>query len=147
MKILLVDDSLRHRRAGIAQLQALGHEVTAMSSYIDAIREVSMQQFDAALIDLLMPAESQTLGTVGIEKYLGVEIGVGYPLAINLATLGVPRIACATDTNHHDHPLSAAVDWLSHKSLTINGAVVKFMHAPMQEDAKNWGEVLSRLMA
>ena len=36
MKILLVDDSVRQRRAGKKQLEAFGHEVVAVSEYGEA---------------------------------------------------------------------------------------------------------------
>ncbi len=36
MRILLVDDHLKHRRAGISQLGALGHEIVALCDYGEA---------------------------------------------------------------------------------------------------------------
>ena len=62
MKILLVDDSLKHRRSGKSQLEARGHEVVAVSEYGEARELVKEGGFDIALLDLLMPAEATTLG-------------------------------------------------------------------------------------
>lgn len=147
MRILLVDDTLQHRRAGISQLEALGHEVLACSGYGDARRAAKTERFDAALIDLLMPAEATTLGTEARIEFVGREIAIGFPLAIELARLGIPKIAVATDTNHHNHPMSAAVDWFDGQALTINGAVVRIGHAHLLDDgAKNWAQVLSGLL-
>ncbi len=149
MKILLVDDSRKHRDAGVADLSALGHEVTVLKSYSDVAEVVRTQQFDVALIDLLMPSEPMTLGTEGLE-HLGESFSVGYPLAVFLATKGVKLVAVATDTNHHNHPASAMMDWLSGKVVNMNGSSVMFMHAPMKyvgsDQVKNWSLVLSRLL-
>src|SRR3990167_3374487 len=132
MRILLVDDSLAHRRAGKRQLEELGHEVVATSDYTEAQRMAEKEQFDAALIDLLMPAEPTTLGSEAIKEYVGTEIEVGFPLMLALTMAGIQLVAVATDTNHHNHPASAMVDWFG-EPMTINGATVLIMHAPMCE--------------
>lgn len=148
MKILLVDDSPKHRKAGVEQLEALGHEVTALSSYTEA-QEVVQQggRFDVALLDLLMPSEPMTLGGQGL-AHLGKPIDVGYSLSIKLALLGVSRIAVATDTNHHHHPASAIMDWFRDRAFQVNEATVAWMHAPMTEEGvKDWSKVLDTLLA
>jgi CheY-like chemotaxis protein len=146
MKILVVDDTLRHRRAARAQLEALGHEVILTSDYTEARALAKRHVFDAVLLDLLMPAEGATLGTAAREKYFGVETGIGFPLVLDLSRY-VKQMVLATDTNHHDHPLSAAVDWFIGPPLSVNGARVLIMHAPMTEGVKNWAEMLERLLA
>jgi len=148
MKILLLDDSIRHRRAGKRQLEELGHEVVAMSSYFEAEELARKETFDAALIDLLMPAEGRTLGTEAAKEHLGREEGVGFPVAIQLARLGVKMVAVATNTNHHHHPMSAIVDWFGFsRPISINGAKVVFAHSPLNEDGtKDWPMVLRILM-
>ncbi|MBI2052058.1 MAG: response regulator [Candidatus Sungbacteria bacterium] len=147
MKILIVDDSVRHRRAGKKQLEALGHEVVAVSEYGEARKLAKEGGFDIALLDLLMPAEATTLGPDARTEHVGREIAIGFPLLLSLAGL-VGKIAVATDTNHHNHPMSAAVDWfLGDRKLVVNGTTVLVMHAPMTEDGtKNWGKVLERLL-
>ena len=93
-----------------------------------------------------MPAEATTLGPDAIQEHVGRDIGVGFPLALALTRLGIPHVAVATDTNHHQHPMSAIIDWFTDVPITINGAHVRFMHAPLCEDgSKNWGEILRRL--
>lgn len=148
MKILIVDDSRKHREAALTQLEALGHEVVIMSGYTELLRKRSVlkeQSFDVALIDLLMPAESMTLGERGME-HLGQEIMVGYPLSIFLAMSGVPRVAVVTDTNHHDHPASAIMDHLS-DNVVINGACVVYLHAKLtKENLKDWAAALKEVL-
>jgi CheY-like chemotaxis protein len=146
MRVLLVDDSLKHRRAGIRQLEALGHEVVAFCDYGDARQAAKDQRFDAALIDLLMPAEPTTLGPAASKEYVGREIAIGFPMSLELSSLGIKEVAVATDTNHHNHPMSAAVDWFHGKALSVNGAKVLIMHCPMCEDgSKDWAKVLTLL--
>ena len=147
MKVLLLDDSVKHRRAGKRQLEALGHEVVAFSDYTEACERAKSDSFDVALIDLLMPAEGMMLGANALKEHLGKEIGVGFPMLLILSKLGISKIAVATDANHHNHPMSALVDWFERTSMHVNGAHVLVMHAPMHEDGtKNWGEVLNQLV-
>ena len=145
MRILLVDDNVRHRRAGVQQLQAAGHEVVALNSYGEAHRRVRQEQFDVALVDLLMPAEEMTLGEERL-KHLGSQVGVGYALALYLPYVSVGAVVVATDTNHHNHPLSAIADWFSGKPLTVNGKPVRITHAKLNEDGtKDWTHALQLL--
>lgn len=148
MRVLLVDDNLRHRRAGMRQLETLGHEVIALCDYGEARERARTETFDAALIDLLMPAEPTTLGPEARKEFVGREIAVGFPLAFELTGLGIKGVAVATDTGHHDHPMSAIVDWFDGKEMSANGARVLIMHAPMcQNGTKDWGKVLAMLLA
>lgn len=148
MKILVVDDSKQHCQAGLADLTALGHEVIVLQDYSDVAMVVKQQSFDVALIDLLMPAEAMTLGTKGL-NHLGEAFAVGYPLAVYLATEGI-QVAVATDTNHHNHPASAMMDWLVDKEVNINGHRVCFMRAPMKKIdgtwVKDWPVALGQLI-
>lgn len=147
MRILLVDDTKKHRKAGSAQLEALGHEVVALSGYEDALRLVEKgEHFDAALLDLLMPAEGMTLGGSGLE-FLGQPLDVGYSLSIILACKGIKQIAVVTDMNHHSHPASAIFDWLLREEVEICGSKVRFMHAHLVEgEAKDWVAALKLLI-
>ena len=148
MKILLVDDAVSNRRAGKSQLTALGHEVVVTSEYGEARALACKGGFDIALLDLLMPAEATTLGTKARAEFLGCEIAIGFPLILSMAG-NVGRIAVATDMNHHNHPMSAAVDWfMGVQKLVVNGSHVLILHAPICEDGcKNWTKVLDQLMA
>lgn len=143
MKILLLDDSPKHRRAGVKQLEALGHEVVALCDYTEA-QNRAKEGFDVALIDLLMPAEPTMLGDEACKEFVGREIAIGFPLVLEFSRLGIKRIAVATDTNHHNHPMSAVVDWFNGRDLEVNGARVCIMHAPLTADgAKDWAGILT----
>lgn len=145
MRILLADDQVRQRRAGKTQLEAAGHEVIAVGQYNEARELAKQQPFDFALIDLLMPAEPNTLGTEGM-KYLGEQDGFGFPLAIELAHLNIGAIAVVTDMNHHNHPMAAVVDWFLGRTLSINGKTVIIRQAALTSDGnKNWLVALEEL--
>ena len=147
MRILLLDDNLRHRRAGARQLEALGHEVVALCDYGEARERAKTEPFDVALIDLLMPAEPTMLGEEARKEFVGREIAIGFPLVLELSRLGIGKIAVATDTNHHNHPMSAVVDWFRGAALSVDGAKVAIMHAPMRDDgAKDWGKILAQII-
>lgn len=147
MKILVIDDSKKHR-AEAERLRAT-HEVTILSGYVEAIRLLKTESgFDVVLADLLMPAEAQTLGQKGLQ-YLGHEIPIGFALLFVAASTNVKHVAIATDTNHHDHPISAAVDWIG-QPYKVDNTWVQIMHAPMRNDpelgwVKDWEEILSRI--
>lgn len=149
MRILLLDNNVRNRRAGKQQLEAKGHTVVTLSAYVETRELAERERFDVALIDLLMPAERMTLGQDALITHLGREIGVGFPMAIILAASGISKIAVATDSNHHAHPMSAIVDWFGHeRPITINGAYVLFLHSPMSANRmKDWVKVLDLLCA
>lgn len=147
MKILIVDDKVANRRTGKRQLEALGHQVTVTSEYCEAIRLAKDGQFDAAILDLLMPAEGQTLGPAAIAEHLGKEDGFGYPLIMAMALAGVKRIVMATDTNHHNHPMSATVDWFHGRVIRVEDSLVLVMHIGTKDGAKDWGQALERLGA
>lgn len=147
MHILLIDDSLKHRRSGVRDLEALGHTVVAHCDYGEARAQAKREPFDVALIDLLMPAEPTTLGTEAIQEYVGREIAVGFPLVLELSLLGIPRIVVATDTNHHNHPMSAVVDWFGGRLQSVNGAMVKIIHCELSADgSKDWIRALATIM-
>lgn len=145
MKILVVDDKNNNLLAALKQLEE--HDVTVENSYFTAMRIVrDGAKFDVAILDLLMPAEPDVLGSEGM-VYLGEKIPAGYPLAIKLAMLGVPLITVATDTNHHNHPASAIMDWFDGETFRINGSKIVMMHAPRYDDnSKNWPRILAGLL-
>lgn len=145
MKILLIDDSRKHRESGVADFSADGHEVVAVRSYGEAMK-IADESFDTALIDLLMPAEGMTLGEKGMEHF-GEPFAVGYPLSIYLASKGIKKVAVATDSNHHDHPASAMMDHVAMKKIVVGESSIIWMHSPMKSDStKNWKAVLERVM-
>ena len=147
MRILVVDDSKKQRKAAVEQLQSVGVEVVTESEYVTAVKRIERgEKFDVALLDLLMPAEAEMLAGKALE-HLGETIDVGYPLAIKLALLGIKRIAVATDTTHHEHPSSAMMDWFKGKVIRIEESTVILMHAPTSpQRIKDWKRVLEMLM-
>ena len=148
MRVLLVDDSAAHRKVGVQQLRELGHEVETTSSYWQALRLASAQpSLEVALLDLMMPAEAEVLGSEALTTHLGTPFPAGYGLALNLlASPRMKHIAIATDTNHHNHPASAFIDTFPRGGIVVGDRKILVMHAPMTGDGtKDWGEVLKRL--
>ncbi len=152
MKILLIDDTICHRKAGKRQLMSLGHEVKSFGTYSEARHTVeSGEMFDIALIDLNMPAELDEWGAGFPKEYLGQPVAVGYPLALSLSLLGVPRVVVSSDGGHHANPYNAMLDWLKGKPLEINGRKVLYLEATKtQNDAgesvKDWSAALEKVL-
>lgn len=94
--------------------------------------------FDAVLTDLLVPASKKTLGDKGW-KFVGQEMPLGTIIALRAMAAGVKLVAVVTDTNHHDHPASAALDHFpevsagGQKLLCLNSMVMKSVDAETYE--------------
>ena len=151
MRILLVDDTKKHREAGLAELTALGHEVVAIDNYesVLAMRPEVLAAFDVALLDLLMPTEyCGALGGAGLE-FLGQPFAIGYVLSVHLARSGVRFTAVATDMNHHHHPAASLMDTVR-GSFQVDGNRILWTHAPMKDvegvRAKDWSAVLTHVL-
>lgn len=151
MKIMLIDDTARHRKAGKQQLSALGHEVRSFGTYSEARRVVELGEvFDVALIDLNMPAEVDMWGASFPKEYLGQLVAVGYPLALSLSLLGIPLVALSSDGGHHANPYNAMLDWLKGTLLEVNGRKIIYLEAPMTQNSagesfKDWSAVLEKI--
>lgn len=154
LKIVVVDDSLRHLEAAQEQLGSQ-HDLVTLESYEDAIKRLEPStDVQVLLSDLLMPAEPYCLGPQGL-KLLGHEIPIGLVLALRAAFVGVKWIAVITDANHHNHPMSAALDWLEpssrrdegHRLIRINESSALIAHAPLTNDSrKDWARTLQILL-
>jgi len=154
LKVLVVDDSLKHLEAASEQLGG-DHGLVTLESYEDAIKLLEPgTDIQVLLSDLLMPAEPYCLGPQGL-KFLGHEIPIGLVLAFRAAAAGVEWIAVITDANHHNHPMSAALDWVAPaywhtegtKFFRINAATVLIAHAPLGPDGrKDWARTLQVLL-
>lgn len=152
MKVLVVDDKVLHLQG--AREQLVGHDLVTTDSYEEAIGLLAEDtDLEVLLSDLLMPAEPYALGTEGL-KYLGHEMPIGLVLALRAALVGVKMVAVITDANHHNHPMSAALDWItpaywtSDKAnvLNVNGSRVLIAHAGLDEHGrKNWQAALDVL--
>lgn len=147
MRILVVDDTKKHRESALEQF-GNEHKINAVDSYETAISTLGSSEhiIDLLLIDLLMPAEPYCLSREGL-KFLGHEIPIGFILMLRAALIGVPEIVLITDMNHHSHPMSAAIDWIAsgywnsegNHIFQINQSRVLIAHAPMLEDGrKDW---------
>ncbi len=108
MKILVVDDKQPHRDSA-TELLGTDHDLTVVRTYGEASKLLQEDGFDVLLTDLFMPAESTTLAPDAF-NLVGHEIPIGLILVLLAAQRDLPYIALATDTNHHRHPMSAALD-------------------------------------
>lgn len=133
MKVLVIDDSVRHQTSAV---QTLGtdHELTVITGHDAALEALSTykntfleegEYWDAVLSDLLMPAGANAQGGKGLE-YVGVEMAVGWSLALQAAIAGAKYVAVVTDMNHHHHPASAMLDAISREVFIVQGARALF---------------------
>ena len=106
MKILVIDDRAIHCNAAKAMLK--DHELAVVSTYGEAQNTLLSSSYDVVLTDLLLPATTDVHGEgTGM---VGQEMPLGTTLAFLALSRGVKYVAVVTDTNHHDHPASAAFD-------------------------------------
>lgn len=151
MKILVIDD--KQENLELAKQQLKDHEVTTVSSYDEAFTLVccldasawppkdNKPDFDAVLTDLLMPAGKTNQGEKGM-KYVGQEMPLGIFLALQAINSGVKLVGLLTDTNHHAHPASAALDHL--KFLVVNGSKLVLDN---MSGYKRWDMLLNQLLS
>jgi CheY-like chemotaxis protein len=146
MKILVIDDTAVNLEAAKSQLA--GHEVVTVANFDEAFKLVchcdsewrkNVVDFDAVLIDLMMPAGRRKQGEKG-KVFVGQEMPLGIFLALQALRSGVKRVGLLTDTNHHDHPASAALDHLGHIELGQSMLVVDNKSGP----AKRWDMLLEK---
>lgn len=127
MKVLVIDDSATNQEAARAQLR--DHETTVVGTYDEGQRLVQKRHdFDAVLVDLLLPASRQQQGGDGA-RFVGQEMPVGIFLALLAAKNGARYVAVFTDSDHHSHPASACFDAFNkHENeptpFTVEGARV-----------------------
>ncbi len=107
MRVLVLDDSAKHRFA--AQALIKGHDLKVVGTYDEAERLLGAERFDVFLGDLMLPASSKELSREA-NRFAGQEMPLGTILALVALLKGVKYVAVLTDTNHHDHPASAAFD-------------------------------------
>jgi CheY-like chemotaxis protein len=99
--------------------------------------------FDVVLLDLLMPASANAQGGEGM-AFVGKLMPVGTFLILLAMHVGVKRIGMVTDTNHHHHPASAALDPISRTVIKVGETWVYCTNEPnsVRFDAVT-GEMLS----
>lgn len=91
----------------------------------NAIDACKLPYWDVVLSDLLMPAGQNTQGGKGLQ-YVGVEMPIGWALAIDAALGGAKFVAVVTDMNHHSHPASAMLDRMDNGTFELSGAKALF---------------------
>ena len=129
MKILVIDDSAIHQAA--ARKQLADHDLTVVGSYDEGQALLGKYDFEVVLVDLLMPASSQSLGRN--THLAGQEMPVGIFLALLAAKNGAKFVAVFTDSDHHSHPASACFDAFNkgkYTPLTVENAKVLLINNP-----------------
>ena len=138
MKVLVIDDTKRHRVSAAQIFTGPEYELTIASSYDEAVKLLEVEYsgggidkngfaikkkelpyWDAVLCDLLMPASGECCASCSL---VGVEMPVGWSLALVAARRGAKFVAVVTDKDHHQHPASAMLDRLCEHVLNVDGA-------------------------
>ncbi len=121
LNILVIDDYPENLTAAKEQLS--GHNLTCVSSYEEAekalvgdnhffrrsVGEVPTGVYDVVITDLMMPASPKGQGKP--ENARG-EVPYGLIFAILALRLRTSKVILLTDSNHHNSPLSWALDTL-----------------------------------
>ncbi|MDP1619825.1 MAG: hypothetical protein Q8M12_02405, partial [bacterium] len=132
-----------HQKSALVLLDE--YDLTIATGYDEAMRLLASEKFDVVLTDMEMP---MAVGGALATYILGKKIPYGLLIATEAARVGVKQVGVVTDLGHHDDPFSAAFDHFSRYDYEINGAIVKYMHAPMitmdGESAKDWSEALKK---
>jgi len=141
-KILVIEDTKKHQES--AHQLLVGHHLVVVSGFEEAMKILSQEKFEVVLSDLKLPMSPNTLSSEAFE--LGKLVDYGLLIALEAARCGAKYVAVATDLNHHADCFAAAFDHFSRFEFNINGAKVKYMHAPMKniggEYAKDWQRIL-----
>ncbi len=141
LDILVIDDMPNNLES--AQKLLAGHRLIMVNGYQSAMEVMSKCSFNVVLTDLHLPMSSKTMG----DKFkLGELVPYGVLLMIEAARCGAKHVAVVTDLSHHDDPFSAAFDHYAQFPITIEGARVLMMHAPMQNGSKDWKTALDQLL-
>ena len=153
LDILVVEDTEKHQDS--ARNQFKDYTLTIAKNYEEGKKFLENSSYNVVLTDLMMPKGGrETMGPEGM-KYIFDLLPFGFPLAFLAAKRKVPNIGIVTDVNHHDHPISAAIDpistyWREPDSESsfyrINESKLGIFHAPFIEDGrKDWNKVLEVL--
>lgn len=156
LDILVVEDTEKHQDSAREQFKY--HKLVLARNYEEGRSALeSGYHYTVLLTDLMMPKGGrETMGPEGM-KYIFDLLPLGFPLAFLAAKIKVPYIGIVTDVNHHDHPISAAIDpisgayWRESGSESplykINESKLGIFHAPFTEDGrKDWNKVLEVLL-
>jgi CheY-like chemotaxis protein len=137
MKILVVEDKQIHQQS--ARDTLVGHDVTIIDSFDEAMRLLVAGSFEVVLTDMMMPMSRKTLARDLYDPE--VQVPYGFVIALRAALCGAKFVAMLTDTNHHKSAISAALDHIGGASyhafkpnFEINGAKAMFVHTPFVKD-------------
>lgn len=176
MKILIGENNPHHLQAALEQLQ--GHELITATSFVETADHLKGMKdsgvknftytdlgvlkvdFDAALLDLMMPEEETKAYQQSRVNPLK-EWPYGLVLALRAIQCGVKYVGVITDTNHHVDAYSAALDlicpadWDRRKesddyqpTFTLGESRLIIAHAPMVQGnppVKEWSRLLAKL--
>lgn len=118
MRILVFDDNPINQK--FARVLLKDHDLTVVGSYDEASDLLTpfewhnepnpkFQKFDVVMTDLMVPASDSCLVGKALD-YAGQEMPLGSIIALLALHAGVKKVAVVSDTNHHQHPASAALD-------------------------------------
>ena len=154
LDILVIEDTEKH--VDSAREQFKEHKLVLARSYEEGRSALeSGYHYNVLLTDLMMPKGGrEIMGPEGM-KYIFDLLPFGFPLAFLAAKIQIPYIGIVTDVNHHDHPISAAIDPISgaywressEYLYQINDSKLGIFHAPFTDDnRKDWNKVLEVLL-
>lgn len=154
LDILVIEDTEKHQASALEQFK--DHELILARNYEEGRSALeSGYHYNVLLTDLMMPKGSrETMGPEGM-KYIFDLLPFGFPLAFLAAKRKVPYIGIVTDINHHNHPISAAIDPISgsywgdgsEHLYRVNESILGIFHAPFTDDGrKDWNKVLEVLL-
>ncbi len=121
MKILIIEDTLRHQEAAKAQMpEAL---VVNYNEAYEILAKAKPGQFSAILTDMYFKVEGEThLGGASYEPgytsnptilgSVGKEMPFGFAFALKAIELGIP-VAIMSDLNHHDDFMAGMMDFFT----------------------------------
>jgi len=143
--VLVFDDNAKHCDAAWQQLT--DYNLVVVDNYDRAAELILSGGFDYILLDLLVPASRSMQGPKGL-PYVGQEMPMTPILAFLALCQDAPKgIAILTDSGHHDHPASAALDRLG-QVMTLNDTKVLLTnsHSFVSSGVKQWDALLKRLL-
>ena len=149
MKILVIEDNPIHQEA--ARTQLVAHEVTIIKSYIEYSSKfhgwvpgygygnasLSLSSFDVVLTDMKL---------LSYDDRKESEADTGFIIAMDALSKKVKLVAILTDANHHQDPMSKAIDSLAYSFSTGNTHVCITNGSIKNNGEKNWKEVLDHLV-
>jgi CheY-like chemotaxis protein len=155
MKILIVEDKPEQQKRALEATE--GHDTIVVKNYEEAIPLLHgrwvpdetprgchwvKEEFDVVLTDLMLPATGYEMSYP--ERFIGQEMPFGAMVVLLALKSGVRKIGLITDINHHNHPMSAALDPFCDYQNYYN-PVVFGDFALCVNQGKNWADVFWRL--